>query len=37
MISQRINKRFFTTPVGLMENIKRVIEGAKIYDIMKSE
>jgi hypothetical protein len=37
MISQRIKKRFFTTPVGLMENIKRVIKCAKIYDIMKSE
>ena len=32
-----INKRFFTNPVRLMENIKRLIEGAKTYDIVKSE
>ncbi len=36
-IFQVINKRFFTNPAGFMENIKRLIEGAKTYFIIKSE
>ncbi len=36
-IFQVINKRFFTNPAGFMENIKRLIEGATTYDIVKSE